>query len=203
MRNVLDYLPKHRREWMRRKLRQAWSAQSYAQTVRQLRSLATSLSTDHLDAAASLRERLEETVTILKLEVPALLQVSLRSTNNPVLAWFQRTSGMWKIGRMTRWFNDGCVLHCLMLKAGLIGSDGYRFLGILIKVLKRLTTINEPGMGARKTSGKQHNTTSLHSGQALNNQSIEKIGHILGCCATDVETLGFCRRSSSVLFTFL
>ena len=156
MRNVLDYLPKHRREWMRRKLRQAWSAPSYAQAVRQLRSLATSLSTDHPDAAASLREGLEETVTILKLEIPALLQASLRSTNM-IESGFSMVSK--NIKNVKNWKNGTMVQRWVC--AALLDAEsrtnrirGYRFLGILITELQRLTTINEPDMDAIENKSK-------------------------------------------------
>jgi transposase-like protein len=81
MRNILDYLPKYKREWMKRKLRKAWASETADEAICNLRSLATSLQHEHPDAADSLREALEETVTILRLSIPDLLQKSLLTTN--------------------------------------------------------------------------------------------------------------------------
>jgi putative transposase len=65
LRNVLGYLPMYKRAHVKHKLQRAWASGSAAAAVRQLRSLATSLEADYPDAAASLREGLKETATIL------------------------------------------------------------------------------------------------------------------------------------------
>ena len=156
MRNVLDYLPKHQRDWMKRKLRKAWSAESYAEAVRQLRNLVGSLSTDHPDAAASLREGLEETVTILKLEVPGLLQASLRSTNI-IESGFSMVSK--NIKNVKNWKNGTMVQRWIC--AALLDAEsrtnrirGYRFLGILITEIQRLITMDDPDTDAIENESK-------------------------------------------------
>jgi putative transposase len=109
MRNVMDYLPKHKRDWVKRKLKKAWTSETAEEAIRQLRSLATGLQTQYPDAAASLREGLEETVTILKLSIPGLLQRSLRSTNTIESAFSMVSKNIrnvknWKNGTMVqRW----------------------------------------------------------------------------------------------------
>lgn len=67
---------------MKRKLKKAWTSETADEAIRILRSLATSIQLEHPDAAASLREGLEETVAILRLDISGLLQESLRSTNS-------------------------------------------------------------------------------------------------------------------------
>jgi len=48
MRNILDYLPKYKREWMKRKLKKALASETADEAIRKLRSLATSLQHEHL-----------------------------------------------------------------------------------------------------------------------------------------------------------
>ena len=145
MRTVLDYLPKHKRDWMKRKLNKAWSSESYAEAVRQLRGLVTSLHLDHPDAAASLREGLEETVTILKMEIPGLLQKSLRSTNIiesgfSMVAKNIRNVKNWKNGTMVQRWICAALLDAER-RANRI--RGYRSLRVLITEIQRLTTVDE------------------------------------------------------------
>jgi putative transposase len=141
MRNVLDYLPKHKRDWVKRKLRKAWTSENAAEATRQLRSLATSLQTQYPDAAASLREGLEETVTILRLNLPGLLRKSLRSTNAIESAFSMigkniRNVKNWKNGTMVQRWACTALLDAES-RANRIA--GYRSMGILIAEVKRLT----------------------------------------------------------------
>jgi putative transposase len=143
MRNVLDYLPKHKRDWVKRKLRKAWTSETAEEATRQLRSLATSLQVDYPDAAASLREGLEETVTILKLNVPALLQRSLRSTNAIESSFSMVSKNIrnvknWKNGTMVqRWVSSSL----LDAESRAHRISGYRSMSILITEIQRLTTV--------------------------------------------------------------
>jgi hypothetical protein len=143
MRNVLDYLPKHKRDWVKRKLKKAWTSETAEEATRQLRSLATSLQVDYPDAAASLREGLEETVTILKLNVPALLQRSLRSTNAIESSFSMVSKNIrnvknWKNGTMVqRWVSSSL----LDAESRAHRISGYRSMSILITEIQRLTTV--------------------------------------------------------------
>jgi transposase-like protein len=80
-RNVRDHLPKSYHRTLSLRLSAAWGMVDYAdaraeldKTIRWLEGLSPS-------AAESLREGLEETLTLHRLEVPALLRRSLSSTN--------------------------------------------------------------------------------------------------------------------------
>jgi putative transposase len=84
MRNVQEHLPKSRWPWVRQRLRQAWlQSDSEEQAEKRLLSLAQSLEEVYPGAAASIREGLRETLTLLRLGLPASdpLHRTLRSTN--------------------------------------------------------------------------------------------------------------------------
>jgi transposase-like protein len=81
-RNVLNHVPDADRPWLRTRLRDAWATQDAAKAVDKLQRLATELDRTHPDAAKSLREGLEHTVTINRLGLAGtLLAKTLRSTN--------------------------------------------------------------------------------------------------------------------------
>jgi putative transposase len=80
-RNVLEYLPEDKRPQVRSVLAQAYQAQTYETGLRQLQNLAKSLDRDHPGAAASLREGLEETLTVKRLGLSGALERTLATTN--------------------------------------------------------------------------------------------------------------------------
>jgi putative transposase len=81
LRNVQDKLPKKLRSVVGKRMRAAYRADSALAAQAQLEILAGELDRTHPGAAASLREGLEETLTVLRLGVPPTLARSLRSTN--------------------------------------------------------------------------------------------------------------------------
>lgn len=80
-RNVLDHVPDHKRNSIRRKLRAAYGMWAYADAKAALMKIIRELETINHDAAASVHEGLEETLTIHRLTLPEELRRSLRSTN--------------------------------------------------------------------------------------------------------------------------
>src|SRR5918911_974846 len=80
-RNVLDHLPERDRPLVRRRRRQAWALDDHDRALDQLRALADELARSHPGAAASLREGLEETLTVTRLGVRGRLKRTLASTN--------------------------------------------------------------------------------------------------------------------------
>jgi transposase-like protein len=80
-RNVLDHLPERDRPLVRRRLRNAWALDDHAAALESLRLLASELERSHPGAAASLREGLQETLTITRLGVRGRLKRTLQSTN--------------------------------------------------------------------------------------------------------------------------
>jgi putative transposase len=81
IRNVKDHVPQRMRSTVERRMRAAYHAGSVLDAQAQLEALARELDKTHPGAAASLREGLAETLTVLRLDVPPTLARSLRSTN--------------------------------------------------------------------------------------------------------------------------
>ncbi len=81
IRNVRDKLPDKLRQVVESRMRIAYSAGSELEAKAALLALAGELDKTRPGAAASLREGLEETLTVLRLGVPPTLARTLRSTN--------------------------------------------------------------------------------------------------------------------------
>jgi Transposase, Mutator family len=78
---VLAHVPERDRPLVRRRLRSAWVLDDHDRALDQLRFLAGELERSHPGAAASLREGLEETLTVTPLGVRGTLKRTLASTN--------------------------------------------------------------------------------------------------------------------------
>jgi putative transposase len=82
-RNLREHLPEERHAYVLSTMRDAYRAASVDTARKKLRGLVSWLeSNGHEDAAASLREGLEETLTVVKLDLPITLRRSLATTNN-------------------------------------------------------------------------------------------------------------------------
>jgi len=108
-RNVLEHLPKELHASVKRALKDAWSASNAQLGRKQLQRLAASLQAKYPGAAASLREGLEETLTVQELGIKGALYLTLRTTNpienlNGSVARHCRNVKRWKDGQMVlRW----------------------------------------------------------------------------------------------------
>ena len=108
-RNVLEHLPEDAHASVKRALKDAWSASDADLARKQLGRLASSLQAKHPGAAASLREGLEETLTVQALGITAALYRTLRTTNpienlNGSVAYYCRNVKRWGDGQMVlRW----------------------------------------------------------------------------------------------------
>jgi putative transposase len=81
-RNLLAHLPQHRHAHVARALAEAWASDSAELARRRLKTLIQWLErSGEESAAASLREGLEENLTVLKLDLPASLRGFLLTTN--------------------------------------------------------------------------------------------------------------------------
>ncbi len=78
---MLGHLPERLHASVERALRTAWDLHSEAGAKRALERLARSLENEHPGAAASIREGLDETLTVLRLGLTGPLQRTLRTTN--------------------------------------------------------------------------------------------------------------------------
>jgi transposase-like protein len=81
IRNVEDRLPEKMRAVVASRMRRAYHADSALAADAELTALATELARTHPGAAASLREGMAETLTVLRLNLPPTLARTFRSTN--------------------------------------------------------------------------------------------------------------------------
>ena len=80
-RNVLDQLPERMRASVSAALSQAYASRDKPTALRLLHNLERRLAKEHPGAAASLREGLEETLTVVGLGLPRALERTLATTN--------------------------------------------------------------------------------------------------------------------------
>jgi len=80
LRNVLDHVPEKKKAYVRAAMRSAWKLLP-KEGMGRMEDLAKELSVDHPGACSSLREGIEETFTLNRMDLPALLIPSLSSTN--------------------------------------------------------------------------------------------------------------------------
>lgn len=82
LRNVVDQLPEAQRPYVRRTMQEAYRSESFDLARKRLLALAAWLVRQGEDqAAASLREGLDETLTVVKLKLPKTLRRCLATTN--------------------------------------------------------------------------------------------------------------------------
>jgi putative transposase len=115
IRNVKDKLPEKLRAVAEKRMRQAYHAESALNAEGELEQLARELDKTHPGAAASLREGMTETLTILRLGVPPTLARTLRSTNTiesmiGICREHSKNVKRWRNGQMAlRWCAAGMV----------------------------------------------------------------------------------------------
>ena len=115
LRNVRDHLPEKLRGPVTKRIRAAYHADSALEAEALLTALAKELDKTHPGAAASLREGLSETLTVLRLDVPPTLARTLRSTNAiesmiSISRDHARNVKRWRDGKMAlRWCAAGMV----------------------------------------------------------------------------------------------
>ncbi|MDQ6697850.1 MAG: IS256 family transposase [Actinomycetota bacterium] len=115
IRNVSDHVPQRMRPAVERRMRAAYHTDSALDAQGQLEALARELDKTHPSAAASLREGLPETLTVLRLSVPPTLARTLRSTNaieSMISICRERSKNVkrWRNGQMAlRWCAAGMV----------------------------------------------------------------------------------------------
>jgi transposase-like protein len=131
--NVLDHLPEDQRTFIGRKLDRAWREADPEHAEHELRELARQLQADHPGAAASLREGLEETLTVTRLGLSPSLLRTFKSTNAiESMISVARTV----TGNVKRWRDGGMILR--WTAAGVLEAEkqfrrvnGYRDLQLL------------------------------------------------------------------------
>jgi putative transposase len=141
IRNVQDRLPQKLRQVVAARMRRAYHADSALAAEAELTALATELDRTHPGAAASLREGMAETLTVLRLGLPPTLARTFRSTNaveSMISICREHASNVkrWRDGQMAlRWCAAG------MLEAGkqFRRINGHLHLRSLRDTLERIT----------------------------------------------------------------
>lgn len=146
-RNVTDHLPEAERPLVQRRLRAAWANPNPGQAKAELEQLARSLDRQRPGAAASLREGLEQTLTVTRLGVGGKLLQTVASTN-PMESMIEIIRD--HAGRVKRWSSGEMALR--WAAAGMLAAQGqfrrvkgYQELPQLALALERATA-QEPGM---------------------------------------------------------
>lgn len=138
-RNVLEHLPEKKQQEVARKLDAAWRENDFNTARSKLEELAEELECDHPGAAKSLREGLEETLTVNRLHLPEILERSLRSTNVmesvfDAVGVVTRRVKRWRNGdQVQRWVGAGL----LKAESRLRRLKGHRELSLLRMALRR------------------------------------------------------------------
>jgi transposase-like protein len=138
-RNVVDQLPKTLQASVRKAISDAYKSKSKALGKKRLQQLVARLDRDHPDAASSLREGLDETLTLLDLGLPASLARTLSTTNpienlNSTIRRVLRRVKRWRDGTMVkRWVGAGI----LEAQRGFRRLRGYKGMPVLVAALAK------------------------------------------------------------------
>jgi putative transposase len=139
-RNILDHLPPTRKAYVSRMLTEAWRSDSATLARRRLKTLLQWLeSNGENGAAGSLREGMEETLTVAKLDLPGALRTFLVTTNaiENLIGTSRRISRnvkRWRSGEMiVRWTAIGLA----QAEKNFRRVRGYRHLPLLVRALRQ------------------------------------------------------------------
>jgi transposase-like protein len=137
-RNVTDALPERMRSSVRSAMSEAYATRDPKRARRLLENLARRLEPAHPSAAASVREGLEETLTVMRLALPESLERVLSSTNL-IESLFSRVREIAR--RVKRWQGGTMILR--WTAAGVLEAErsfrkvaGYRGLPKLVTALR-------------------------------------------------------------------
>jgi putative transposase len=139
-RNIKAHVPEKHWPELDRQLSAAYHENDYETAKRLLETTAKWLGRLSPDAAASLREGLEETLTVVKLGLPEALRRTL-ATTNPIESALSVTRRV--TARVTRW-QDGdmrrrwCVAGVLRAESKFRRINGHRLMPALLKALENL-----------------------------------------------------------------
>jgi transposase-like protein len=138
-RNVTDLLPERDRPTVRARMRAAWSLSDPELARRRMQLLASELERTWRDAASSLREGMEDTLTLMGLGITGQLAKTLSSTNPcesmiEIVRHTQRNVKRWQDGDMRkRWTAAGMLVAEQQFRRII----GYRDLAKLVIAIER------------------------------------------------------------------
>lgn len=138
-RNVTDLLPERDRDQVRARLRAAWALTDAELAEQRLQLLEGELDRTWPDAAASLREGMAETLTLMRLGITGQLAKTLCSTNPcesmiEIVRYTQRNVKRWHDGDMRRRWTAAGMLVAEQQFRRIIG---YRDLAQLVIAIER------------------------------------------------------------------
>jgi transposase-like protein len=121
-RNVLDHLPERQRPWVRAILNRAYNNDDLATARRLLQDLARRLEDHYPSAAESVREGLDETLTVLSFDLSERLRHSL-ATTNAIESLMSRTR---HVNRNVKRWRDGAMAVRWVAAGVLEATKGFR-----------------------------------------------------------------------------
>jgi len=139
IRNVKEHLPESEQQRISRKIKKAYLEPDYDKAHKALNNIVKELEITYPGAASSLKEGLEETLTVHKLRVPGLLRVTL-STTNPIESAnsIARSTSY----RVKRWQNGEQALR--WIATGMMAAEekfrkikGYKQIPVLMAALNQ------------------------------------------------------------------
>jgi transposase-like protein len=145
-RNVTDLLPERDREQVRGRIRAAWALTDPELAKQRLELLASELQRSWPDAAGSLREGMEDTLTLMRLGIDGQLAKTLASTNPcesmiEIVRHTQRNVKRWRDGDMRKRWTAAGMLAAEQQFRRIIG---YRDLAKLVIAIERHTLTDSP-----------------------------------------------------------
>ena len=148
-RNVKGHVPEKYHAELGRRLSEAYNQTAYATAKTLLEGTVRWLERINPDAASSLREGLEETLTVVRLGLPGALRRTL-ATTNPIESALSVTRRV--TARVTRW-RDGdmrrrwCVAGLLRAESKFRRVKGHRAMTTLLKALEGSARAGPTGTG--------------------------------------------------------
>jgi putative transposase len=145
-RNVCDLLPERDRDQVRARMRAAWALTDPELARERLQLLAAELDRTWPDAARSLREGLDDTLTLMRLGITGQLAKTLCSTNPcesmlEIVRYTQRNVKRWRDGDMRkRWTAAGMLVAEQQFRRII----GYRDLAKLVNAIERHAILTAP-----------------------------------------------------------
>lgn len=152
--NVVRYLPKGEQARWRKRLQRAWDRPTYREARAALRAIHRELEERNQSAAASLAEGLEETLTLHRLGIYALLGKSFKTTN-----CLESTNAMVeeRCAKVDAWKNSNhkgrwLATSLLDIEPRLRRVRGYRHLSKLAAAVRRALKIKAPATHTKKAA---------------------------------------------------
>jgi putative transposase len=141
-RNVCDQLPERDRDTVRARMRAAWALTDHELARQRLQLLVSELDQTWPDAARSLREGLDETLTLMRLRITGQLAKTLCSTNPcesmiEIVRHTQRNVKCWQDGDMRKRWTAAGMLEAEQQFRRIVG---YRDLAKLVTAIERDTS---------------------------------------------------------------